>query len=184
MARRIPLAVLALFALGALTACVPNLEAVETAPPAATAVPGIPSDAFEMTVESITDGDTLRAVVASPNAVVTDTASTRVRLLGIDTPEVRPAVECWGDEATATLAALAPPGSRIWAAADPEPHDQYGRTLLYLWTADGAFINAALVSQGAARVEVYSPNDTHEQLLRDLEAEAVAAGVGRWSACG
>jgi micrococcal nuclease len=155
-----------------------------TAPPASASMPGIPADAFEMTVESVHDGDTLRARVATPNAVVGDLESTRVRLLGIDTPEISPELDCWGAEATAKLTSLVPVGSTIWVAPDAEVHDQYGRTLLYVWTPDGRFVNGELVAQGDARVEVYSPNRTQEALLRSLEAAAVAVSAGQWGACG
>ena len=144
------------------------------------AMPAVPVDAFEMTVESVHDGDTLRARVTTPNAVIAGLETTRVRLLGIDTPEISPRLDCWGAEATA----LVPVGSTIRVAADADVHDQYGRTLLYVWTPDGRFVNGELVAQGDARVEVYSPNRTHEALLRALEAEAAAAAAGQWGACG
>jgi micrococcal nuclease len=150
---------------------------------AAPALPGIPPDAFELTVESVHDGDTLRARVSIPNAVVTDLESTRVRLIGIDTPEISPAPECWGAEATAGLTALAPPGTTLWAASDLEVLDQYGRHLLYLWTPDGRFVNAELVAQGDGPVMVFAPNTLHEALFRSLEADAAAAGTGLWGAC-
>lgn len=154
------------------------------APPTTAAVmPGIPADAFEMTVESVHDGDTLRARVSTPNAIVTDLESTRVRLIGLDTPEISPVPECWGAEATGRLTALLPPGSTMWAAADLEVLDQYGRHLLYLWTPDGRFVNAELVAQGDGAVMVFAPNTLHEPLLRALEAEAAAAGRGLWGAC-
>ena len=159
-------------------------EVVPTTPPTSASMPGIPADAFEMTVESVHDGDTLRARVAVPNAVVGDLESTRVRLLGIDTPEISPEADCWGAEATAKLTSLVPVGSTIWVAADVEVNDQYGRTLLYIWTPDGRFVNGELVAQGDARVEVYSPNRAEESLLRSLEAAAVTAGAGQWGACG
>lgn len=148
------------------------------------AMPAIPPDAFEMTVESVHDGDTLRAHVTTPNEVVADPGSTRIRLLGVDTPEISPEPECWGAQATATLTSLAPAGSTIWVTADSEPRDQYGRTLLYVWTSDGRFVNGELVARGDARVEVYSPNREHEATLRSLESAAVAAAAGRWGACG
>jgi micrococcal nuclease len=154
-----------------------------TMPTAAAGMPGIPSDAFQMTVESVHDGDTLRARVAAPNAVVTDTESTRVRLIGLDTPEISPELECWGAEATTSLTALLPPGSTLWAAADREALDQYGRHLLYLWTTDGTFVNAQLVAQGDGAVMVFAPNTLHEGLFRALESEALAAGLGMWGAC-
>jgi micrococcal nuclease len=155
----------------------------DPAPATAESMPGIPADAFQMTVESVHDGDTIRAHVDAPNAVVTDLESTRVRLIGLDTPEISPAVECWGGEATASLTAMLPPGSTVWAAADLEVLDQYGRHLLYLWTPDGRFVNAALVAQGDGTVMVFAPNTLHEELFRSLEAEASAAQRGLWAAC-
>lgn len=154
-----------------------------TPPATLVELPPVPPEAFEMVVESVHDGDTLRARVTSPNAVVTDLESTRVRLLGIDTPEISPEPDCWGDEATAQLAALLPPGSTMWAAADVETLDQYGRHLLYLWTADGRFVNAELVAGGSARTEFYAPNTRHRTVLESLEAEAVGAARGQWGAC-
>ncbi len=186
MIRRAGIGILCLAALAiAIWWFVPREDATTdpvTAPPATT-LPGIPTGAFEMTVESVHDGDTLRARVATPNTVVTDLESTRVRLIGIDTPEISPAVECWGAEATNSLTALLPPGSSVWAAADLEVLDQYGRHLLYLWTPDGRFVNAELVAQGAGGVMVFAPNTLHEPLFRTLEAEASAAARGLWGAC-
>ena len=153
------------------------------APAAAPTAPARPAEAFPMIVESVHDGDTIRAHVDTPNDVVTDLASTRIRLLGIDTPEISPELDCWGAEATTSLAELLPPGSTVWAAPDVEVLDQYGRHLLYLWTDDGRFVNAELLAQGDARVEIYRPNTLHEGLFRSLEAEAQAAHAGRWGAC-
>jgi micrococcal nuclease len=150
---------------------------------AAPTVPGIPADAFEITIESVHDGDTLRARVAAPNSVMTDHESTRVRLIGLDTPEISPVEECWGAEATNGLAALLPPGSTAWATADLEVRDQYDRHLLYLWTPDGRFVNAQLLAQGDGVVMVFAPNTMHEPLFRTLEAQAAGAGVGLWGAC-
>lgn len=156
----------------------------QTPPPVtAQTMPGIPPDAFPMTVESVHDGDTLRARAAEPNAVVTDTESTRVRLIGLDTPEISPDVECWGAEATTSLTTLLPPGSTLWATADREVLDQYGRHLLYLWTTDGTFVNAELIADGDGTVMVFAPNTLHEPLFRSLEAQASADGRGLWGSC-
>ena len=152
-------------------------------PPVTQTTPGIPADAFEMTVVSVHDGDTLRARVSAPNAVVTDTESTRVRLIGVDTPEISPDAECWGAEATTSLTTLLPPGSTLWAAADREVLDQYGRHLLYLWTTDGTFVNAELIAHGDGTVMIFAPNTLHEQLFRSLEAQASAGDRGLWGSC-
>lgn len=146
-------------------------------------ISSIPADAFLMTVESVHDGDTLRARVSETNPIVRADEPTRVRLIGVDTPEISPELECGGSEATASLTALLPPGSSFWAAPDDEVLDRYGRHLLYAWTTDGTFVNAELVAQGNARVMIFAPNTRHETLLRDLEAEAAGAQRGLWGSC-
>lgn len=127
------------------------------------------------TVTSIVDGDTLRLEV--------DGSDLRVRLIGIDTPEVYPEVECFGPEASAALAELAPVGSTLAFSYDVDPRDRYDRELLYLFTLDGLFINAALVEQGFATAVLFEPNDRHWIELRALERQARDAGLGLWGAC-
>lgn len=183
MIRRAAVGILCLAVLAiAIWVFVPR-EAQTPPPVTAQTTPGIPADAFQMTVESVHDGDTLRARVSAPNAVVTDTESTRVRLIGLDTPEISPDLECWGAEATTSLTTLLPPGSTLWAAADREVLDQYGRHLLYLWTTDGTFVNAQLIAHGDGTVMVFAPNTLHEQLFRSLEAQASGGGRGLWGSC-
>ncbi|HET8957261.1 MAG TPA: thermonuclease family protein [Microcella sp.] len=125
-------------------------------------------------VASITDGDTLRLVV--------DGEELRVRLTGIDTPELRES-ECFADEARDALAALAPVGSRIAFEYDDEQRDQYDRELMYLYAADGTFINLALVEGGYARELHYSPNYRYRDQIESADADALAAGAGLWGAC-
>lgn len=178
MRRPLRAALIGMLALAALAA-----GAFFFVPREATGIPAIPAEAFLMTVESVHDGDTLRARVIEPNAVVTDRESTRVRLIGVDTPEISPALDCWGEEATTSLRAMLPPGSTFWATADDEVLDRYGRHLLYAWTTEGTFVNAELVAQGDGEVMIIAPNIRHESLLRDLEAGASAAGRGLWGSC-
>lgn len=127
------------------------------------------------TVASIVDGDTLRLTV--------DGNDVRVRLIGIDTPEVYPDIECFGPEASAALAELAPVGSHVTFTYDVDPRDRFDRELMYLFTLDGVFINAALVEQGFATAVLFEPNDRHWNELRALERHARDAGLGLWSAC-
>ena len=127
------------------------------------------------TVVSVTDGDTLRLDV--------DGRELRVRLIGIDTPEVYPEVECFGPEAEAALAALAPPGSTIGFTYDRDPRDQYDRELLYLFTAEGTSINLELVAQGFAQAVLFEPNDRYWNELQAAERAAQDARLGLWGSC-
>ena len=76
------------------------------------------------------DGDTVRL-----------TKLGRVRLIGVDTPEVYFHTECYGPRASAFTKHLLPPGTAVSWHADAEPRDRYGRALVYLY--DGStFVNA------------------------------------------
>ena len=134
----------------------------------------IPSGALEMEVVSITDGDTLR--LRPDGGEIED-----VRLVGIDTPEVYPEYECFGDEAEAELARLAPVGGTVYIADDEDPTDDYGRSLYYLWATDGTFINLALVEGGYAEAIRVAPNDAFYDQLRAAEDRAAGAALGMWS---
>src|SRR5688572_4157266 len=55
----------------------------------------------------------------------------RVRLIGIDTPEL--AQGAWGRQARSALSRLAPPGSSVRLERDVAPRDRYGRELAHVW---------------------------------------------------
>jgi len=146
-------------------------------------VPARPGEAVAMTVEHVHDGDTLFLRTTQPNALVATTDAVKVRLLGIDTPEVGDDAECFGDQATEQLRMLLPDGSQTWITADQDPTDQYGRSLFYLWTEDGRFVNYELVAGGAAESLMIAPNDAYYPLLRAAEDAATTSGTGMWGAC-
>lgn len=147
-------------------------------------IPGRPGDAFELTVEYVFDGDTIEARIAQPNDIVESTEPVRIRLIGIDTPEGTPTPECGADEARAALQELLPEGSAVWASADKDPYDRYGRVLLYLWTDDNRFVNYELVASGAAQTLRVRPNVAYAELFTDAQTTAKADGAGQWGTCG
>ena len=126
------------------------------------------------------DGDTL--------VVRVDGNDETVRLIGIDTPEThRPGtpVECYGPEASARLAELAPLGTALAVETDAERRDRYHRLLAHLHrSADGTYLNAAMVAEGFAAPLHIEPNSAHTEVLDALAAEARGVGAGLWSACG
>lgn len=127
------------------------------------------------TIASITDGDTVRLRVGSDEL--------RVRLIGLDTPELRDPLECFGPEATAALEALAPVGSEVGYAYDRDAQDRYERELMYLYAADGTLINLELVAQGYAEALRVEPNDRYWPELQAAERAARDAGRGLWGSC-
>ena len=141
------------------------------APPAESS--GIPADATEADVEYVHDGDTL---------FLED--GRKVRMLGINTPEIGDNLECYGNEATALTRSLLPEGAHVWVQEDVEPLDQYGRSLLFVYTDDGTNVNLELLREGAAEVEMYKPNVLLRDEVHAAEDAARAADLGLWAACG
>ncbi|MCU1410489.1 MAG: thermonuclease [Rhodoglobus sp.] len=133
---------------------------------------GIPADATAAVVEYVHDGDTL---------FLED--GRKVRMLGINTPEIGDNLECFGDEATALTRSLLPEGAHVWVQEDVEPLDQYGRSLLFVYTDDGTNVNLELLSEGAAEVEMYTPNVLLSDEVHAAEERARNAGLGLWSVC-
>ncbi|MCV7506707.1 thermonuclease family protein [Micrococcus luteus] len=153
-------------------------EGSRSAEPAASAAPAdVEGDV--VTVESISDGDTLRVTLGE--------VSTRVRLLNIDTPETRhpsKPVECMGPEATAALKSMISPGDTVVLRYDRRLYDRYDRLLAGVY-ADGVLLNAEMARLGYGEPAVFDGND---RFLPEVEAaweQARANGVGRFSGeCG
>lgn len=147
-------------------------------PPSTTAPPPPPAPAIppgdDVTVSRVTDGDTI---------VVN--GDLRVRLIGVDTPEITFGKnECYGYAARDFVAREIGPGTRVRLVYDANRYDRYGRTLAYVFRlADAAHINAALLLGGYAAA--YPFDDTPARHI-EFAADATLAyreGRGGWSAC-
>lgn len=121
-------------------------------------------------VERIADGDTF-----------TCRDRRRVRLIGVDTPELAQGES--GRRARAALNRLIPPGSSVRLESDVSPRDRYGRELAHVW-AGSRLVNEALVLQGWAMLHTVPPNVKYAERLERAQKEARAAGVGLWGTGG
>jgi len=121
-------------------------------------------------VRRVVDGDTI------------DVASVgRVRLLGIDAPELGRVYDTaapFAQEARDRLTALV---LHRWVRLEQEGQtlDVYSRRLAYVLTEDGQFVNATLVREGLARVTARTPLSRLPELQR-AEAEAQTFRRGMW----
>ncbi len=148
--------------------------------PATTSGIGRPADAALSHVAYVHDGDTL---YLQPDGTTSRADEITVRLIGIDTPELRPEVECYAIEARDRLRELLPQGTEVWIKADREKLDQYGRSLLYLWTTDGTSVNLDLVREGYATALNIAPSNTYWRQFDAAETEAMKARRGLWGSC-
>jgi endonuclease YncB( thermonuclease family) len=121
-------------------------------------------------VRSVIDGDTIDVATVG-----------RVRLLGIDAPELGRGYDTsapFGREARDRLTELV---LHRWVRLEQEgaTRDVYSRHLAFVMTEDGVFVNAALVRDGLARVSARLPLTRLPELQR-AEAEAQAFRRGMW----
>ena len=107
------------------------------------------------TVTKVTDGDTIRL-----------SGLGRVRLIGMDTPELHGQAECFGAEASEFVEGLLPPGTEVRYRLGTEERDRYGRALAYVWLRDGRFLNRLLVEQGYAQPLTIPPNVDYADRFR------------------
>lgn len=136
-----------------------------TAPPAT--VPSGPPPAApttELRVVGVVDGDTLDV-----------SNGERVRLIGIDTPEIG---QCGYGEATATLRQLVAGRSVNLVPGARDDRDRYGRLLRYV-EADGVDVNLSMLRSGRA-IARYDSRDGYGRHPR--QDEYVAADLASPSA--
>ena len=109
----------------------------------------------------------------------------KVRLIGIDTPEVYGGTECFGHEASAYTKRLLPDGTRVRYRLGLEERDRYGRALAYVWLRDGRLVNGLIVLGGYGTPLTVPPNVDYADAFRRAGRIARRRGRGLWGgACG
>lgn len=128
-------------------------------------------------VESVVDGDTIR--------ISCNGTSTRVRLVGVNTPETvkeDSPVECGGPEASEYLHSRLD-GKDVFLSADPAQgeRDKYDRLLAYVWTADGAPVNQSIVELGHGEAAGYGKDYAMSRTFEAAAEKARAKALGLWA---
>ena len=135
-------------------------------------------------VERVVDGDTLKL-----------SGQQRVRLIGIDTPEVHYSQKLFKDAERShreikTIQALGKKasdftknlcfGRKVRLEFDVEKRDRYGRLLAYVYLEDGTFVNAKIMEEGFAQIMTVPPNVKYSDYFLKLQKEARESGRGLW----
>ena len=138
----------------------------------------------DILVKRVIDGDTLQLENGE-----------RVRLIGIDTPEMHASDKLYRDsqrsqEDIRTIQELGRrayqftkslvEGKRVNLELGVEKRDKYGRLLAYVYLQDGTFINARIIEEGFASLMTISPNVKYADLFLKLYQEARANNRGLW----
>ncbi len=122
-------------------------------------------------IKKVYDGDTILL-----------TNGLKVRLLGINTPEVKrrdKSAQAGGEEAKRWLQKKLK-NKKVRLESDIEKKDKYGRLLAHVFTEDKEHINIELVKQGLASVNIYPPNLKYTDELIKAEQQAEQARLGIW----
>lgn len=107
----------------------------------------------------------------------------RVRLLGVNTPEVESRLrdnEPGGTAAKEWLTAQVQ-DKKIYLEFDQEKRDKYKRLLAHLFLPDGSHINRALLENGLAIVNIMPPNLRYTDALVAAQQSAEEQKSGIWS---
>lgn len=136
-------------------------------------------------VQRVVDGDTLKL-----------SGGQRVRLIGVDTPEVHysdklvrdarksrkdiKAIQSLGRKASEFTNNLCM-GKKVRLEFDVEKRDRYKRLLAYVYLEDGTFVNARILEEGFGQVMTIPPNVKYSEYFLKLQREARARNKGLWS---
>jgi micrococcal nuclease len=121
-------------------------------------------------IARIVDGDTIDCK-----------AQGRVRLIGVDTPEL--SQDPFGAQAAATLADVVPVGTTVGLERDVEARDRYNRVLAYVWL-DSTMVNWMLVRAGWAVLLTYPPNVRYVDWFTQAQELARDEKRGLWASGG
>ena len=131
------------------------------------------------TVIRVVDGDTYLLNIGG--------TETKVRLIGVDTPE-SVAPETYDKENTEEGIMVSDivkekikEGDILNIEYDVSKTDSYGRTLAYLYFSNGVMVQDWLLSNGYAQVMTIQPNSKYADHFAELEQAAMGRGEGLWS---
>jgi len=141
-------------------------------------------DYTDIYIRRVIDGDTIQLE-----------SGERVRLIGIDTPEMHESDKLYRDsqrsgEDIKVIKELGQrayqftkklvEGKRVSLEFDVEKYDRYNRLLAYVYLKDGTFVNAEIVKQGYASLLTIPPNVRYADLFTKFYREARENKRGLW----
>lgn len=129
-------------------------------------------------VKHVVDGDTIDIEVPDGRRQYT-----RIRLLGIDTPEMAdrdsPAMHFAYEAATFTRQAALGKTVTVYLDSPGPTRGKYGRLLAYIKLPDGRFLNEVLLHEGCACADYHFRHSFYNK-YRQLETDARNSKKGLW----
>ena len=136
----------------------------------------------EATVTYVVDGDTIYVDIAGER--------TKIRLIGVDTPESVATEEylnksgkqntAEGKSASDYSKQLLPAGTKVWLETDACETDDYGRLLCYVWLDADTMVQDKLLLDGYAQTMTIPPNVKYTERFVDEQKVARESNKGFW----
>ena len=130
-------------------------------------------------ITKITDGDTYHVELNGDDITV--------RLIGVDTPDsvapedYRKENTEEGSKVSELVKEKIKIGDTVYLEYDTSESDRYGRTLAYVYFADGTMVQDWLLSNGYATVYTLEPDTKYAEHFEKLELQAKEQDIGIWS---
>ena len=128
--------------------------------------------------------ETARVVAVYDGDTVKLQDGRKLRLLGINTPEVakkhKPG-QAYAEAARRRLTELITRSPIVGLVYGPDREDRYGRQLVYIYNKDNQDIQRILLREGLAAAIAVPPNVAHAQCYLADERSARKARLGMWS---
>jgi endonuclease YncB( thermonuclease family) len=109
---------------------------------------------------------------------------TRVRIIGINSPEVFGGEECWGKKASGVgQAEINSSHNKVKLETDASQgdKDRFGRALRHVITADGSIYAVSMAARGAAKPFVYNGHPSkYAEVIQRASINAKATNQGLW----
>jgi micrococcal nuclease len=143
------------------------------------------ADIAEALRDALEIGQTMRVVEVVDGDTVILENGRQVRLVGIQAPKLplgRPGFEKWplADEARDALERLVL-GQRVTLAFGGQRVDRYDRLLAHLFTADGTWVQARMLTDGLARVYSFPDNRALAARMLAHEDKSRKSRTGIWA---
>ena len=155
----------------------------------------IPNDtsgaSSELTVSNgdladLEQGEVVRVIDGDTYILNIGGVETRVRLIGVDTPEsvapedYRKENTEEGKEISELVKDKIRAGDVFYIEYDVSKTDKYNRTLAYLYFPDGKMVQEWLLEMGYANTATYPPNVKYADYFAELAHEAAENKIGLW----
>lgn len=128
-------------------------------------------------VVRVVDGDTF---VVSQNG-----KETKVRLIGVDTPESvatgkKAEKNCEEGKEASNFTKSLIEGKKVRLETDVDAYDDYDRMLAYAYLEDGQMLNKILLEKGYARLMTIQPNVKYVDEFKEIQKRAQENKAGFW----